>query len=263
LATEPFRRILPSDSTRLSTSSARTKKDRQRKIEFLALHACEGTTVLYAGAAPGAHTEYLADLFPTVKFVLVDPNTFQCKETDRISIRQQLFEDATALEFAEVENLLFISDIRSASHTTQDAEEFNARLLWDNDAQARWHGLCKPRMSMLKLRLPYEGGQTEYLDGLIYLPVWGPQSTTETRLLVPREAGRRVYDHTEYEEQMFHFNTKTRMSCYPHRVEVCVCVCVCVRVSVCEINTICIIRPPALTTVTTARVRSTFFDSTF
>jgi hypothetical protein len=39
-------------------------------------------------------------MFPTVKFVLVDPNTFKCNETDRISIRQQLFEDATAEEFA-------------------------------------------------------------------------------------------------------------------------------------------------------------------
>ncbi len=65
--------------------------------------------------------------------------------------------------------------------------------------------------------------------------MWGPQSTTETRLVVHTDAGvcvnshhlaydlhscqERVYDHTEYEEQLFYFNTNTRMSCFPHNVK--------------------------------------------
>jgi hypothetical protein len=61
-------------------------------------------------------------------------------------------------------------------------------------------------------------GQTEYLDGLVYLPVWGPQTTTETRL-VPFGHARKIYDHTGYEEQLFNFNTRTRMETHAHGVE--------------------------------------------
>jgi hypothetical protein len=38
---------------------------------------------------------------------------------------------------------------------------------------------------MLKFRLPYPppNAQTEYLDGDLYLPVWGGRTTTESRLI--------------------------------------------------------------------------------
>lgn len=29
----------------------------------------------------------------------------------------------------------------------------------------------------------------------------------------------RVYDNTEYEEQMFYFNTRTRVNCYTHPID--------------------------------------------
>ena len=63
----------------------------------------------------------------------------------------------------------------------------------------------KPAASMLKFRLPWGDGVSEYLAGKIYLPVWGPQTTTETRLIVTdiKEAS---YDNRKYEEQMFYFN---------------------------------------------------------
>jgi hypothetical protein len=39
---------------------------------------------------------------------------------------------------------------------------------------------------MLKFRLPYTppDAATEYLDGQLFLPVWGGRTTTETRLIV-------------------------------------------------------------------------------
>ena len=58
------------------------------EIEFLTMYAEPEDTMVYAGAAPGNHTEYLSSLFPLVNMVLVDPNKFQCAETDRITVRQ-------------------------------------------------------------------------------------------------------------------------------------------------------------------------------
>jgi len=61
-------------------------------------------------------------------------------------------------------------------------------------------------------------GCSEFLSGDIHLPVWGPVTTTETRLVTNAEQPLILYDHTDYEELMFHFNTLTRMTYYPHDI---------------------------------------------
>jgi hypothetical protein len=62
-------------------------------------------------------------------------------------------------------------------------------------------------------------GSTNFLRGDIHLPIWGPVTTTETRLVTDAEQPIILYDHTDYEELMFHFNTITRMTYYPHEIE--------------------------------------------
>eukprot|EP00913_Durusdinium_trenchii_P033608 g31461.t1 len=64
-----------------------------------------------------------------------------------------------------------------------------------------------------KFRFPYTPGCTETLDGELRLPVWGPQTTTECRLLVtPRQEephfATKSYDHQCLWEQLFYFNTE-------------------------------------------------------
>ena len=44
--------------------------------------------VLYAGAAPGIHIEYLSFLFKNHTFHLYDPNEFKLKASERILIYQ-------------------------------------------------------------------------------------------------------------------------------------------------------------------------------
>lgn len=62
------------------------------EIEFLTEHANEHTIVIYAGAAPGTHIQYLSrELFPKIKFVLVDPSPFSIRETEKIEIINELF----------------------------------------------------------------------------------------------------------------------------------------------------------------------------
>merc|ERR1739848_719080 len=71
---------------------------------------------------------------------------------------------------------------------------------------------------MLKFRLPYTDGTTKYFDGEVRLPVWGPQTTTECRLLVNCDSTSLVdYDHQKLLEQLFYFNTVVRISIYPRK----------------------------------------------
>jgi hypothetical protein len=120
------------------------------------------------------------------------------------------------------------SDVRSADWSLQDEDETEQRVRADQEMQMRWHDIMRPVASMLKFRLSWKPGQTEYLDGTIYLPVWGPITTTETRLIVHDDrakrpddtdtAPRRMYDNARYERQLFYFNTTTRVALFPHDV---------------------------------------------
>ncbi|KAG2378520.1 hypothetical protein C9374_008159 [Naegleria lovaniensis] len=191
------------------------------EIEFLTEFGFPGATVVYAGAAPGNHTNFLSEMFPDLFFVLVDPSPFVCRPTDKIKIINDYFTDDLAKEYSG-KNVLFISDIRTAEPQRMSEDEVEKCVAWDNQAQMNWHHLLKPKMSMLKFRLPYKSDITpfmEYLDGEIYLPVWGPQTTSETRLICKGGCGTKIYDTQMYQDQMFFFNTRTRVYYYPHDVD--------------------------------------------
>src|SRR5947208_16442694 len=96
----------------------------------------------------------------------------------------------------------------------------------DNMNQMKWCRLMQPMKAILKFRLPYYAGQTMYLKGKCLLPIWGPQSTSETRLIpscdfestdeADIEDSMIEYDHTKYEDQMFYFNKRIRVGYYDH-----------------------------------------------
>jgi hypothetical protein len=185
------------------------------EIEFLTMFAESNDTVVYAGAAPGTHTEFLASLFPTLKFVLVDPAEFVAPHRPpQIEVRKAFFTDDTAREFAGRNDVLFVCDVRSADWKVMNQEEVEDSVEKDQVAQMKWHILMKPRASMLKFRLPWGKGSTDYLDGRILLPIWGPQTTTESRLVVLKDATIRSYDHENYEARMFRFNVIDRVHLY-------------------------------------------------
>ena len=167
-------------------------------------------TAVYAGAAPGIHIPFLAEMFPHVTFHLYDPRPFQIAETERIKLHCGYFTDSTASTYADIHNLIFVCDIR---RTIAENEVWEDML-----AQQKWHEIMQPELTMLKFRLPWvsdgESPAVCYLDGDIYLPVWGRTSTTECRLVVDkqRHEGRRLYDCKIYEEEMSYFNRITRPS---------------------------------------------------
>lgn len=204
------------------------------EIEFLTLYVTATAlpehppraysyTCVYAGASPGEHIPFLCYLFPQVHFVLVDPRPFcprlrssSCPQN--VSLRQELMTSDIVTEFTTALNssdsssvLLFISDIRSAdwqalnSHAAMDEE-----VARDMTLQQAWHLALQPTASMLKFRLPWSAGCSQYLGGTVRLPVYGPLGTSETRLVVERGQQMEEFDHQEYWEQMFYFNTVTR-----------------------------------------------------
>ena len=200
------------------------------EIEFLTLigrHNLEGAHVVYAGAAPGTHIFYLSKLFPEVHFILVDPapfhDSYKKKRWENITIIEECFTDAMATELAHrCSNIYLISDIRTSNHKVQSDSEVERRISQDMACQMRWHEMLGSKRSMLKFRLPWESdAPTEYLDGDIYLPVWGPQTTTECRLITKADdpRARKMYDNKKYEEQMMFFNNVMRHSLYSHNVE--------------------------------------------
>ncbi len=73
-------------------------------------------------------------------------------------------------------------------------------------------------MSMLKFRLSYEPGTTEYLAGALYFQPYAPLTSTET-CLITNTTDAITYDNTEYEEQMCYFNHAIRTKGYDKKCE--------------------------------------------
>ncbi|KJE91348.1 hypothetical protein CAOG_02492 [Capsaspora owczarzaki ATCC 30864] len=203
------------------------------EIEFLTMHATQAdvpVVVIYVGAAPGNHIQFLADeLFPTVRFVLYDPRPFEIEASEMVSIQQERFTDEIARNLAPScsdVRLLLISDVRSYEDVNGVAVVSMATqretVAADMSVQRQWTEILRPAAAMLKFCLPYSAGHTEYLDGDLHLPVWTGPTSSETRLIVvPSQSGRfatRVFDHETYSNRMFHFNTVTRTSLFPHNV---------------------------------------------
>jgi len=189
------------------------------EIEFLTEYGEEDSLVLYAEAAPGSHINYLSSLFPSIRFVLFSDSEFDCQETDKIQIRKESLTEKIAEEYAG-NDVLFIDNIVRADPTKYSFKETERIAKEDLEKKLKIYQILKPKWSLLNFRLPYEPGKTMFLDGKLYLPVWSRQRSSVCRLVVAKDAPMKTYDHTEYEEQLFHFNLVTRVSWYPYPSEI-------------------------------------------
>lgn len=175
------------------------------EILFLTKYAKnEKFTCVYAGAAPGQHIEYLSSLFPKITWILYDPAEFVVAETDKIKIHNTYFTITEARKYTGAPNLLFISDLRSSYKGS-----IQSAVGYDMDLQQSCYLEMRPAAASLKFKLPFHSGKTSYLAGDIYFQPWAPTISAETRLFVT-DVNKRMYDNTEYEEQMFRFNLITR-----------------------------------------------------
>lgn len=176
--------------------------------------------ILYIGAADGYHTGLLADMFPDYTFDLWDPRDFSIKEEDHknIKIFQKYFTDEETENYKKKnKDILIICDIRTLSIKFAKSEEDLKRRInkmdeiinEDLNFQKNWVIKINPYASLLKFRLPYNSGKTEYFDAKIYLQHFGPKST-ETRMLVKNIDNFTLYDNVEYDEKMAYYNNHIR-----------------------------------------------------
>lgn len=180
--------------------------------------------VVYAGAANGQHLPFLFDLFPTFRFVLVDPapccqpvQAIAAAGKEKLSDEKsnapgpspilELIQDYCTSELCERlaktygkdYHLLLVSDIRSGVPSRMKNVEHTAMILKDNELQKSYCTSLLPALAMLKFHPPYPAEKktsprydplddtpevVQYLDGVSLFGVWAPKSSSEVRLVV-------------------------------------------------------------------------------
>jgi len=200
--------------------------------ELLVLMDNPSATVIYAGAAPGKHVISLARRFPKATFELYDPAPFDgtvvdfAKSSDgRVQVRNDFFNEECARKVAEreTESIIFICDIRTADPQQMKQAEVEKTVWEDHVRQMEWAKTINADVSLLKFRLPWGEGTTEYFDGKIMVQIYPPCTSTETRLLVTKAdlaKPLKKYDQKQYEEQLMFHNTVQRALLFPHQVKV-------------------------------------------
>ena len=194
------------------------------------IHKLERVSMVYAGAAPGTHIHFLAELFPNIHWYLVDPSQFKVAKHKNITVIDSLFTDEVIdklLVKIPHDELYFISDIRSTTYNVGDEiEDINSIVQSDMKLQEQWVRKMRPVLSMLKFRLPYnseEDARTEYLLGSIFFQQWAGRSSTETRIIVRRPPNDEEYpsfhyNNVDYDNIMFCFNILTRHRSFITRI---------------------------------------------
>ncbi len=221
--------------------------DGQRKllyseIEFYTLlsqkYPLHDILVVYAGSGEGLHMSIIFDLFPELDFILIDPNRSLCdhptmKNKEKVKMLIEYYTDSSYLKIGELntkhKKIVFMSDIR------EDTDEME---IWKNMIQQQlWCIQLNSIAYLLKFRLPYlfenfdisafrytlplqesnlilNNKEVSYLKGDIYLQIYPPLKSTETRLIYIRNENEpfsfQAYNIETYEEQCFYFNQISR-----------------------------------------------------
>jgi hypothetical protein len=171
------------------------------------------------------------------------------KTKDSICIINDIFTNDLARKLSGLvldgHDVLFISDIRTrVSPTATNPEDLD--IVWNGAQQYNWVRLGNFRASMLKWRHPfrmpydhsmdkikpgpwsddlevarglgldllaeYKLARTVYFDGEVKIQPWAPVTSTETRLVVQRDAKLRDWGKLEgYEQPLFYYNTIPRL----------------------------------------------------
>lgn len=192
--------------------------------------------MLYIGAAEGFHLTTLSKMFPGVRFILYDgslmykalhkSDKFEVHDgstpiepidkDDPDSVNDGFFTIRKCKRLAKTinsDNLIFISDIR----LTETPETFEQGVLRDLRLQEEWMKILKPKLSLVKFRLPWLQEDLTYFTGDIFYGIWPPPASTETRLLIQQkdviQNNTKVYDFYDYEGLLYYHNKYRRTFC--------------------------------------------------
>jgi hypothetical protein len=184
------------------------------EIEFLTKYSIEqNCLVIYAGAAPGTHLNYLSSLFPQLNFILIDQHEFITNENQQIQIEHEPFSDKLAKKYSTKDkNILFICDV--STFTSND--KFEEDIQNDMNDQIKWVNIIKPHASLLKFRLPRLKTTFQFFQGELLLDLWSARHLLECRLIIEKNPIIIDYDYRDFEKSMTHFYDVTRTIFYEH-----------------------------------------------
>lgn len=183
--------------------------------------------VLYVGASPGYHINYLIYMFPEIHFILYDKVDSAVVKQQNVEFHQKYFDNNEAHKYKNM-NLFFISDIRSltvgkyldfirqSSIIEENTNTFNEHqakaseiIYQDMVFQQEWCKIIRPKEASLKFRVSWETPFTTYYDGTVYFQIWAGNESIELRL-VPDLNSSKKWDNKEIEEICFYYNLITR-----------------------------------------------------
>lgn len=173
--------------------------------------------IVYIGSAHGDNILILSKMFPNIDWYLIDPNPYHpdiYTHPKMKEVKNEYFTDDLARYYNKKlrglkHKLLFISDIR-ISGKLEDED-----IIVDQEMNRKWLEILDPDFSYLKFRCPYQLPENyEYIEGKIYIQPFAPESSTETRLMVPRNPKKVIYSSKEYNGKMLYFNRVLRSSYY-------------------------------------------------
>lgn len=195
-------------------------------LEFLTLCAAKvnlsDCLVVYIGAAPGSNIHVLQKFFPEPTYLLYDPAKFDSrvflhKNVIVKSDKYGWFSMDTCEEIIKIQkttkkkHILFVSDIRVAP----TEQEVMQDMTLQKDAAMK----LKAMAYMMKFRLPYIDDTDmhttyRYLHGGVYVQLYPPMRSTETRLIgFSRPDGSfamKTYNVRAYENTLNHHNLVVR-----------------------------------------------------
>lgn len=189
------------------------------EIEFLVNNYHKYDTgkkyLLYIGASPGYHLEYLSKMFPEIYFILYDRVDSSVKHMNRIKFNKEYFTDESAQKYKNM-NIMIVSDIRNLEigqykkKKHEESESKMDKIVFDDQEKQRiWCNIINPKAALLKFKLSWNYKQTEYFDGDIYFQIWNRNNSLEARM-VPKLHSSKVYNNKIYEEVFFYYNKITR-----------------------------------------------------
>lgn len=179
--------------------------------------------LLYVGASPGQHINYLKILFPDINYILYDKVDSKVEPSQNVVFHQRYFDDNEAKKYIGM-NIFFICDIRNLSvekHliNMRKSENSNSNMddqiksteiiLDDMKMQKDWCLIMKPIQSHLKFRVSWNTSVTEYFDGKIFFQPWTGNGSIEMRI-IPNLSSTKLWNNKTIEEVCFYYNVNIR-----------------------------------------------------
>lgn len=171
-------------------------------------------TMLYIGSAPGSNLYFILKMLEDYKIYvhLFDPNPHDKRllTLENVTIHSELFTEKQYHSWTNIDNLIFISDIRSINKNAREPSLSN--LLYDYNIQFRCYDAIKPKYASFKLRYPFpteidKGFKMEIPFGVEYLQICTGDSN-ERRLILTNYNPKKTtidYERCKDSEEMMAF----------------------------------------------------------